>query len=532
MSESYEKTMQLLAKSKNRAAQRLVESALRSSHDGVRRLASREVITSPNPRSLVELIRQFDKLEPETLEMLAQHTEKLVGPIRSAILSSDEKLHRNGYRAILFLNVVEVLPDLLSILSERQNRIPASSPLPDTILATTKFLIEMLVSRQRRQYLSTVILPEIVRILAEALKQFRRNDSPVLLQVFLELYPFICDRHEFFKEVFFTRAHPASLAISRLLLQTPERFAADFVWFVLNEPEIPPIALQMIAKRDDIPFLQHLFEPMQDELPEQVEEYFSQIEHLDWLGHIRTILDQLEGPYQPGLVQLLAHMRLTDGIRISLFNLVLQHGKPQGRQKVFDCLAAMHGERVEEMILQACEDRDPDIQAAALTQIKTRNMPQATLQLLHHVDSPHEVVRKTVQGLLSEFRIHRLLGSFDQFTDEQRRYMAKLIRKLDPQFVPILKETLLSGTPIQKAKGILCIEYAKAVPLLEDVLCSTLLFEENATLRRQAARLLAEGRRDISRNTLVQAFHRDPVADVRNAAKTSLENRPAPWAKE
>ncbi len=155
MSESYEKTLQLLAKSKNRAAQRLVEASLRSSHEGIRQWASEETISSRNPRSLLELIRQFDKLEPSMLEVLTRHTDKLVGPIRSAILSVDEKLQRNGYRAILFLNVVDMIPELISILSERQNRISTDSPLPETLLAANKFLIEMHTSTKRRGHLST-----------------------------------------------------------------------------------------------------------------------------------------------------------------------------------------------------------------------------------------------------------------------------------------------------------------------------------------------------------------------------------------
>jgi len=56
-----------------------------------------------------------------------------------------------------------------------------------------------------------------------------------------------------------------------------------------------------------------------------------------------------------------------------------------------------------------------------------------------------------------------------------------------------------------------------------------LMNAEKPAVRVKVATLLAAGRREFSRGTLVQAFHRDTHPDVRAAAKQSLENRPTQW---
>lgn len=88
------------------------------------------------------------------------------------------------------------------------------------------------------------------------------------------------------------------------------------------------------------------------------------------------------------------------------------------------------------------------------------------------------------------------------------------------------------GTPVEKAKALLCIDYGNLATKMEDSLCGILRDEEIPTLRVKAAELLADGRREFSRSTLVQSLHRDAAVEVRAAAKASLEKRPTYWNLE
>ncbi|HBT76835.1 MAG TPA: hypothetical protein DEB39_07885 [Planctomycetaceae bacterium] len=502
---------------------------MRSSHEGIRKNACQEFLSGRGSRNLLELIRQFDTLDEKTVEMLSENGDRLIGAVRMAILSDDEHLQRNGFRAILTLNILEAIPAMLSILYERQSVLPADSPLPETILAMTDRLLKMIEERKRRQYINSVVLTETARILSALLKTFRRNDSTVALQVYIAIYPHILGREPVLDDLLENRTHPAFPGIHRLLLQSNDRRIPDFIWYCLGEVDPPGVVMQIVAKRHDIHFLEALFEKLDKDVSKETQDNLGKVGPVEWFSEIRVILDQLDESYQPGFVSFIRFIRMDENQRISLYSHILHYGKPAGRRQVLEYLDKTPGDRTDAIILQAAEDGDPGVQSSALTQIRARDIPRATFHILQHIDSPHEMVRDTVQKLLPEFRINRFIDSFDQFNESQRRSSAKLIRKVDPQFVHGLTEILNDGTPLKKAKALLCVEYAESVYLFEDPLCSILLSDENPSLRAKAAELLASGKREVSRNSLVQSFHRDPNPEVRGAAKSSLEKRPASW---
>jgi hypothetical protein len=116
-------------------------------------------------------------------------------------------------------------------------------------------------------------------------------------------------------------------------------------------------------------------------------------------------------------------------------------------------------------------------------------------------------------------------------TDEQRQTTLKLIRKVDANFNVEISEILMTGTDIEKAKALLCIDANAIAPQIEDALCSLLLTNENPHIRVKIAEQLASGRKEESRITLVQVLHRDTNPKVRAAAKSSLERRPVSWSQ-
>jgi HEAT repeat protein len=151
------------------------------------------------------------------------------------------------------------------------------------------------------------------------------------------------------------------------------------------------------------------------------------------------------------------------------------------------------------------------------------------MRLLQFADSPHEQVRETVFELLPNIRFDRFFQTFDKISEEQRRTLFKLVKVMDPETVNELAKLLAESEPLVKIKALLCIGYGDLVPALEDAVCGVLTDGETPLLRIAAAKLLAKGRREMSRSILVQALHRDNDPVVRAAAKTSLENRPVAW---
>ena len=530
MPDNYRKTLDLLATSKNRSAARLLDAALRSSFPGIQRSACQKIITTRGSHGMTELIRQFDTFDQVTLDYLADYGEKLVGAIRSALLSGDEQLRANGYQATLTLKIVEMIPDLLTIYHDQHDHLEKGSPLSETILTLMDTLRDMIQSRRRRRYLINVVLTDITRVMNELIRIYRRNDPPLILQAFLEFYPYIYDLSPFLAETIRNPTHPCYLPIARLLQQSREPFVFRFMNACLDGPDPPPLVLSSIVKRDDLPFLQALCQKIEEGVTDYFKENIGKVKRFEWFGNIRAVLDHLDESCQPGLVELVAMVPQPPEQRRALLTLMMAYAKPAGRRAVIPYLGQIPGEAVDKLLLQAVDDNDPEVQIAAMEQVKTRNIPGAAFLILQHAESPHEIVRQAIQELLPEFRFNRFWELFDQLNEEQRRTSIKLIRKIDPQFVAQLTEILQIGKPTEKAKAMLCLDAWPIPPQIEDALCMLLLNDENAALRTRAAVLLAEGRREASRNSLVQAFHRDPNSEVRAAARASLERRPAPWS--
>ena len=90
--------------------------------------------------------------------------------------------------------------------------------------------------------------------------------------------------------------------------------------------------------------------------------------------------------------------------------------------------------------MKVLEDPDPGVQAAVLGQLRHRGIPGILPHLISMVDSPHSEVRKAARESLTEFTFKRFLASFDMLAEEVQRTTGNLVKKVDPQTVPLLHE--------------------------------------------------------------------------------------------
>jgi len=529
MSRSIDKTLQLLGMSKNKAAARLLESALVSSYELVRQLAGRELVSSRGTRGLIDLIEQADQLDDTTFALFDKHREKMVSALRSAIISQDPRLNRNAFRIILSRRYFEVIPTLLKILLESGGNSNSGSPLPEMIDRLSSQYVQALEGSRQRRYLRETVLASILRVLSPPLLEFRRSDSPLIPLLFLRLYPYISAEYQDLTKILRDPMLPIYRVLNNILLSEDIRIAHDFVLHCLNNPNPPLLAQTVFSRRTDIPFLERIFDSLDAEESPNFVDNLKRMQNFDWLDQLRVILDQLENASQKGLVTVVRFAHLPREKRQLLLFDIVRYGKPAGRLAALNLLTPSADERVDQLIWQACDDSDPEIQALALKQLCQRRLPKATVKVIEYADSPHPLVRETVRTLLPELRFNRFLEMFDQMSEEQRLLTFRLIKKVDPNLIEEVRNELQFGDPVLQAKSLLCIEYGEMVPTFEEELCALLMRTENSTMRTKVAKLLAAGRREMSRGMLVQAFHRDISPEVRAAAQESLENRPTPW---
>ncbi|MDR0704499.1 MAG: hypothetical protein LBF88_05865 [Planctomycetaceae bacterium] len=522
-------TTQILAFSKNKASIPLLEKALESSSKEIRKSAGNQLINLLGLKSVWKLINKFDPSDEIIVNLFNAHREKVFSALRTAITGGDPYLARNAFRVIYTQRYFEILPVMLTTFLDHDRSDEENTSLSEGILKLTEKYVRALEERKNRKRLNEMVLSEVVTVLLRGLKDFHRNDPDLFILVFLQLYPFLTDKHNALTKLLYVPSSALYGVVHRFLLSGREPYIFRFLVHCFSRSNPPPVALTVFSKRFDMPFIVYFLKNLEKPISTPLKINLASVRPIEWLNSFRALLDRLDEQAQAGLALLVQNVGLSDNeIQSKLLDL-LHYGKPMSRLEALTALARFSGEEIDQLLWDAGGDIDPNIQANALVLLSKRNIQNANFRILQFANSPHEIVRETIQKLLPDFRLPRFFEMFDQLTEEQRRSMFNVVKALDSQMVNELARILIVGEPRDKAKALLCIDYGSMVLALEDSLCSVLAKGEVAAIRVKAAELLAAGQRDLSRSTLVQALHRDPDSIVRAAAKNSLEKRPPKW---
>ncbi|MDR0609930.1 MAG: hypothetical protein LBG58_07465 [Planctomycetaceae bacterium] len=522
-------TIQTLAQSRNKSAIPLLEKALDSSSKGVRKSAGNQFINFTGVKSVWKLINKFDPSDEIIINIFNSHREKVFSALRAAITGEDPYLARNAFRVIYTQRYFEILPAMLTAFLDQDRSEEEDTSLSEGILKLIEKYVLALEERKNRRRFNEMVLSEIVAVLLRGLKDFHRNDPDLFVLVFLQIYPFLTDKHSALTKLLHVPSSAFYGVVHRSLLSGREPYIFRFFVHCFSNTNPPQVALTVFSKRFDMPFIAYFLKSLEKPISTPLKINLAVVRPIEWLNSFRSLLDRLDEQAQAGLALLVQNVGFSENeVKSKLLDL-LHYSKPQSRLEALTALAQFSGEEIDQLIWDAGGDSDPNIQANALVLLSKRDIQNANFRILQFANSPHEIVRETIQKLLPDFRLSRFFEMFDHLTEEQRRSMFNVVKILDSQIIDELSRILIVGEPRDQAKALLCIDYGSIVLPLEDSLCGVLAKGELAAIRVKAAELLAAGQRDLSRSTLVQALHRDPDPTVRATAKSSLEKRPPQW---
>ena len=534
MTRGIDLTLQVLAQSKNQAAVGLLESAFQSTSEVVRKLAGGILISRRSGKGLEAIIRNFDPSDPDRVEFVHSNREKLIPGLHGAIVDKDTDLARKAFRLAFSQNFFEVLPTLAAFCLGPGGQEKSGLSFQGDFL---KFLDKYTAALEQNDtnehhLLYNTILPEITKLLAQKIKDYRYTRHELTLMVYLRLYPFFAEAgagRDLYMQLRLPNS-PVYVAAYRRLLQESQPYAFQIITRCLDRLNPPQIVPLVISERADIPFLDALFKSIKRPLTLEHKTNLAKLPPLLWVDQIISFLDKFDGDAQSGLVSLLQNTNLSEEELLPHLQKIFENGKGMGRAAALSALSSIAGANIDRFAWDAAGDADPVVQVEALTLLSQREIPGAPTRIMQFAESPHDEVRETIQRLLPNVRFNRFMQSFDQLDDENRHRLFNVVRHLDKQTPDELAKMLSSEEPLHKARALLCIGYClNLVPLLEDVLCDILENSEMPMLRSKAAEHLVAGQQDTSRSALVQALHRDVSPEVRAAARKSLEERPTHW---
>jgi len=286
----------------------------------------------------------------------------------------------------------------------------------------------------------------------------------------------------------------------------------------LDDPHAPSAVLSVMANRSDPKFIRLFLRKIGWEPLSIVSQNLKRLTNIAWMRYCEKVVDQLEDTAQHSLVQLVITSGIPRTRAFSVLEYILLHGKPGGRREAARALATFNGAEANDLALQALSDPDPQVQANILQQLRRRNIPNLLPRLVKMLDSPHLEVRQAVRNSLGEFTFIRYISTFDMLDEESRKSTGILVKKVDLQTIPLLREELQSTVRARKMRGFQIVHIMHVADRVEDILIE-MLQSDDRVIRSEAADLLTDCNTQTAKNALSEAYANNLISSHETTVK-------------
>ncbi|MEA3340667.1 MAG: HEAT repeat domain-containing protein, partial [Chloroflexota bacterium] len=322
------------------------------------------------------------------------------------------------------------------------------------------------------------------------------------------------------KQILTDPRHPAFVVTIELLSKSERGGVIRLLLALLDDPHSPSAALSVIGNRYDQRFMQYLLRKIGREPSKPTARNLKRIESIGWLADSACVIGRIDDAGQHSMVRFVMASGVRRQAAFGVIEYILQHGRTGGRRAAAEALAEFNGARANALALECLDDEDPQVQANAIAQLRSRGIPGSLSRLVDMLDNTEPVVRRAVQESLSEFSFQRFLGAFDMLEEDVRRSTGMLVKKVDPNVVPLLAAELQSPIRTRRMRALQVTHTVEMVRQLEANVIA-MLNDENHLIRAEAAMTLACSPTEIARAALRSALE-DSSTTVQEAARRAL----------
>jgi hypothetical protein len=467
-----------------------------------------------------DILRRMPGMKEPWKAIIRLHPGRLTHILRDALLADDQPMCNNACLAAVAFHEYDLIPTLLTALDDPHA--PNGETAVRTLIELVGLLYEELAgprnAANRRD--PQLIRRHAVSRLELSVQRFAKHKRREAVECFLLL---VGRENVTLKQILQNPYHAAYAAVVDVLAKSLHGGVIRLLLSYLDDPHVPAAALSVIANRIDLKFVQYLLRKIGREPSPAVAQNLKRMENIPWLRSGHPLLEQLDDAGQHAAVRLIMASGMPRALAFAALEQLLVAGKPAGRREAARALAEFSGTEANALAMKALGDADPQVQANVIVQLRHRGIPGILPRLLEQINSPHEVVRRAARESLGEFSFKRFLASFDGLDEEIRRNTAALVRKIDPQSLPLLQEEMRSPARTRRLRAVSIARAMAAEHVLEDSLLG-LLEDEDHMVRVEAATALARSATPNSREALKVAC-RDSSEMVRQAAQRSLDEQ-------
>ncbi len=519
VSEGLAITFEVLSDTRNESAIRALLPALDSSRETIQLGVLTTLLARRSFLGGREILRRLDTMPASWKAILRRRHGQLGAVLRDSILGTDPHLFKNACNAAVWFREYDLIPTLLSALEDLDN------DQPDLLAETLSDLVNQLYEElEGRRSPLDMRDPKLVRryvleSLERSVKRFEKHQRREILNAFLLLAG---HGNSAMTWILQNPHHTVYRETAELLCESLYEGHMRLLISFLDQSRPPPALLAAIARRTDRIFIEALLARIGLEPPATIRANLKRISSFAFIegDEMLTLLRRFGGKQQGAIVEL----AMASGIpRPQAFKVVeglLKYGKPEGRRQAAAVLAKFNGVEANALALQALDDVDPIVQANIIRHLRRRRIPGVLARLVDLVDSPHDTVRYAVRESLGDFSFERYLNSFEMLDEDLQRNTGMLVKKIDPETLPLLKGELLSPIRSHRLRGLDVVRTIDLAEPLEDLIIA-LLQDEDHIVRSEAAATLALCTTLASHEALQKATE-DSSTAVREAALKSL----------
>jgi len=516
VSDGLSTTFAVLCATENEAASEVLIPALDSQFPEVRDRALDALLRRRSLDGHREIVARLHTFDEAWRRKVRDNHARLVPALREAVIGSDRQTCVNGCRAAVWLRQYDLIPAILAGMEDVNN--PNAKVLGEALLDLTESLCTDLAAPRPHHACGDAqsVRRRVVESLGGSVGRFAKHRRREIVEAFL-LLTYRDDA--VLSQVLQDPYHPAFVALVEMLAKIPHESVIGLLLSFLDDPRTPSAVLSVVSKRSDPGFLKRLLRKVGCEPAASVARNLKRIESLGW-ARDASVLDACDDLEQAAAVRLAMLSGVPRAQAYSLVEHVLQHGKPGGRRAAADALDEFRGADANSLALEALRDKDPEVQAKILVQLRGRGIPGALARLVEMIDNPHESVRDAARKSLAEFSFARYLASFDLLDEDVRISTGDLVKKVDPQTVPMLRAELSSPVRSRRLRGLAVARDLGLLAAVEDAILLQ-LNDEDHLVRAEAAAALGALPSQASQEALTEAVN-DRSPAVQEAARKSL----------
>ncbi len=489
----------ILARHKSDEAADVLVQALECDDEAARKMAAATVVQRPGQKNILDIIRKVESLTDDACNEFSQSPERFRMALEQAISKSDDET-RNA--AVTFIRRTGNFEQFATLLEEfgstdesrcesvQTAAVELASQMAERLRANDESIFPGIDGATLRKHRSTILDDLDIRT-----KQF--DDLPKPETVLRLILIIGGPDDDAVRSIFTKRGERCRNVATKLLTEDSHPALFDLLGDFLAHHAPPPAVLDVLRTRSDFEFVLHLLK----QLPKQPSEYLAfnlaRLNDLSWLQDSMALVERLPTSVHDRLIGAINHVPIDEAIKTKVKAWVVRKSGGAGREAASDVLKVLPAEDASQILHEALEDSDPEVEAWATHHLRAQKLPDTFEELLKRLDKNLDIVRDAARDELFSFDLNYLMKIVGDLSPGQSLLCGHTLLKINPNAPDELAREI--DHPFRRRR-IRAIEAAEALGFMDKV--SSCLIDK------------LEDPEVSVRCAVIEAFGRNPTSDA------------------